>query len=106
MAVRRFAASVTITGPSNTAPVAVLARPECARAEMRSMAQPVSTLMVTVLRLDSGVPPDGSAALSDATIVNPAFVADIDGQYTLELVVLLIQNYKVWWIRDVTASHR
>ena len=32
--------------------------------------------------------PDGStASLSDATIVNPTFVADLDGQYTLELVV-------------------
>ena len=32
--------------------------------------------------------PDGSAAsLSDLAIVNPTFVADLDGQYTLELVV-------------------
>ena len=32
-------------------------------------------------------PDDSAASLSDATIVNPTFVADLDGQYTLELVV-------------------
>lgn len=32
-------------------------------------------------------PDDSAASLSDATIVNPTFVADLDGQYTLQLVV-------------------
>jgi hypothetical protein len=85
--------SVTITVvASNTAPVANagndqnVATGATVQLDGSASIDPDGDLITYAWTVESS--PDGSAAsLSDATIVNPTFVADLDGQYTLELTV-------------------
>ncbi len=86
-------ASVTITAvDSNTAPVASAGNDQNvatgATVQLDGSASIDSDGDLITYSWTVASSPEGSAAsLSDATIVNPTFVADLDGQYTLELVV-------------------
>lgn len=86
-------ASVTITAvASNTAPVANAGNDQNvatgATVQLDGSASIDSDGDLITYSWTVASSPEGSAAsLSDATIVNPTFVADLDGQYTLELVV-------------------